>query len=574
MVIIKRSRVKHDESYHRNIKIFHDLYVCFYTYECFAAFRQKIKPEQREHILSRQCAAIFLIHFDAFAVIYLVTEDISMLIFYAAQAVLLAMIQTCYQLFYSRSSRLLTNNLCMLLTIGFIMLTRLSFDSARKQYFIALVSMIFSLIIPVLINRVGFVRKLYWLFAIVGILALLVVTIAGNTSYGAKISLSIAGISIQPSEFVKILFVFFVAGMLYQDTSFQRVCVTTVIAAIHVLILVASRDLGAALLFFVTYVVMLYVATKKLLYFAGGLAAGSAASVVAYHLFSHIRVRVRAWQNPLAYIDKEGYQISQSLFAIGTGGWFGMGLYQGLPDKIPVVKQDFIFSAVSEELGGIFALCLIMVCFSCFLMFLNIAMQMKDQFYKLVALGLGTIYAFQVFLTIGGVTKFIPSTGDASTCELRRKFPVKFYDHFAVIQGLYILRQDEGEINASKSRKNRQNRKRQPDSKTQTSKTLVKQPGIYGHYLCSSCTFVCMMGYFAYFQFVKVKILSIVLIIKDRIFCKEGDARRNYFCRWPHTRRNDHRYGWDRDKILSVCQYVCACRWFLYQRKVRTGIDC
>ena len=76
----------------------------FYTYECFAAFRQKIKPEQREHILSRQCAAIFLIHFDAFVVIYLVTEDISMLIFYAAQAVLLAMIQTCYQLFYSRSS--------------------------------------------------------------------------------------------------------------------------------------------------------------------------------------------------------------------------------------------------------------------------------------------------------------------------------------------------------------------------------------------------------------------------------------------------------------------------------------
>ena len=86
-----------------------------------------------------------------------------------------------------------------------------------------------------------------------------------------KISLSIAGISIQPSEFVKILFVFFVAGMLYQDTSFQRVCVTTVIAAIHVLILVASRDLGAALLFFVTYVVMLYVATKKLLYFAADL---------------------------------------------------------------------------------------------------------------------------------------------------------------------------------------------------------------------------------------------------------------------------------------------------------------
>ena len=434
----------------------------FYTYECFAAFRQKIKPEQREHILSRQCAAIFLIHFDAFVVIYLVTDDISMLIFYAAQAVLLAMIQTCYQLFYSKSSRLLTNNLCMLLTIGFIMLTRLSYEKAIRQYAIAICASVITIVIPVLIRKVQSLRRLTWLYAMIGIIGLAAVTIFGSTSYGAKISVTIGGLfSIQPSEFVKILFVFFVAGMLYQDTSFQRVCVTTVIAAIHVLILVASRDLGAALLFFMTYVVMLYVATKKVLYFAGGLAAGSAASVVAYHLFSHIRVRVRAWQNPLAYIDKEGYQISQSLFAIGTGGWFGMGLYQGLPDKIPVVKQDFIFSAVSEELGGIFALCLIMVCFSCFLMFLNIAMQMKDQFYKLVALGLGTIYAFQVFLTIGGVTKFIPSTGVT--------LPLVSYGGssllssmiiFAVIQGLYILRQDEGEINASKSRKNRQNRKK------------------------------------------------------------------------------------------------------------------
>ena len=93
----------------------------------------------------------------------------------------------------------------------------------------------------------------------------------------------------------------------------------------------------------------MHITSVSYTHLAGGLAAGSAASVVAYHLFSHIRVRVRAWQNPLAYIDKEGYQISQSLFAIGTGGWFGMGLYQGLPDKIPVVKQDFIFSAVSER---------------------------------------------------------------------------------------------------------------------------------------------------------------------------------------------------------------------------------
>ena len=447
----------------------------FYTYECFAAFRQKIKPEQREHILSRQCAAIFLIHFDAFVVIYLVTEDISMLIFYAAQAVLLAMIQTCYQLFYSRSSRLLTNNLCMLLTIGFIMLTRLSFDSARKQYFIALVSMIFSLIIPVLINRVGFVRKLYWLFAIVGILALLVVTIAGNTSYGAKISLSIAGISIQPSEFVKILFVFFVAANLNRSLEFKNIVITTALAAAHVLILVLSTDLGTALILFVVYLVMLYTATRQPLYVAAGLGGGSVAAVLAYHLFAHIQVRVAAWKDPFATYSDGGYQVAQSLFAIGTGSWFGMGLFQGLPDEIPVADTDFIFAAISEEMGLILSLCLILVCVSCYVMFLNIALALRNQFYKLVALGLGTCYIFQVFLNIGGVTKFIPSTGvTLPLVSYGGSSILSTMIMFGIIQGLYILREDEEEnLERKRERELRNGTKRRTTKKKKT----TKEPG-------------------------------------------------------------------------------------------------
>ena len=80
------------------------------------------------------------------------------------------------------------------------------------------------------------------------------------------------------------------------------------------------------------------------------------AAVIAYRLFSHVRVRVVAWQDPISVIDNEGYQICQSLFAIGTGGWFGLGLNQGSPGKIPVVEQDFVFSAIAEELGGVFAI--------------------------------------------------------------------------------------------------------------------------------------------------------------------------------------------------------------------------
>ena len=118
-----------------------------------------------------------------------------------------------------------------------------------------------------------------------------------------------------------------------------------------------------------------------------------------------------AWKDPFAYIDKEGYQITQSLFAIGTGGWFGMGLNRGLPTGIPVVNSDFVFSAISEELGGLFAICILLIYASCFVMFLNIALEQGELFYRLLAIGFSVMFAIQIILSIGGVIKFIPSTG-------------------------------------------------------------------------------------------------------------------------------------------------------------------
>ena len=192
-----------------------------------------------------------------------------------------------------------------------------------------------------------------------------------------------------------------------------------------------------------------------------GVSAGALASVIAYYLFAHVRDRVIAWQDPLSVIDDQGYQICQSLFAIGSGGWFGVGLGQGMPDKIPVVTTDFVFSAIAEEMGVVFAICLIFVCISCFLMFFNISMQIKDTFYKLIALGIGTLYGTQVFLALGGVTKFIPSTGVT--------LPLVSYGGssllstiilFAIIQGLYVLQVDEGEVNEGTKITSKKRRKR------------------------------------------------------------------------------------------------------------------
>jgi cell division protein FtsW (lipid II flippase) len=122
-------------------------------------------------------------------------------------------------------------------------------------------------------------------------------------------------------------------------------------------------------------------------------------------------VRVTAWKDPWSDISGSGYQITQSLFAIGSGGYFGSGLTKGSPDVIPVSESDFIFSAIAEEMGVIFAIFLILVCFSCFIGFISIAMRAKSRFYKTMALGFSICYIFQTFLSIGGVTKFIPSTG-------------------------------------------------------------------------------------------------------------------------------------------------------------------
>lgn len=94
------------------------------------------------------------------------------------------------------------------------------------------------------------------------------------------------------------MFVFFVASSFKLSLEFRNIVVTTALAAFHVLILVVSKDLGAALIIFVVYLVMLYVATRQPLYILAGLGAGSAASVVAYYLFNHVRVRVLAWKDP------------------------------------------------------------------------------------------------------------------------------------------------------------------------------------------------------------------------------------------------------------------------------------
>lgn len=449
-----------------------------YTFFCFSIFTKEY-VEDEKRVLIMQNIVMFLMHFLAYMVMYLKMNEPKLMFFYAAQVVYFLAVILLYSLIYPTVSKLIVNNMCMLISIGLIMITRLNYGSAVKQFIFAVLGSVFGLVVPVIIRKMKSLIDWTYIYAGVGLGALTLVAVFAATSGGAKLGFEIAGIGIQPSEFVKILFVFFVASSLKKSTEFKNVVVTTALAAAHVLILVLSTDLGAALIMFVVYLVMLYVATQQPLYAVAGVGAGSFAAVIGYKLFAHIKVRVAAWKDPFATYSDGGYQVAQSLFAIGTGSWFGMGLCQGSPDLIPVAETDFIFSAIAEELGVIFALCLILVCVSCYVMFLNIAMEIRNRFYKLIALGLGTCYIFQVFLTIGGVTKFIPSTGvTLPLVSYGGSSMLSTMIMFGIIQGLYIIREDEEEeiIEKKRERANRNEPRRTAKKKPTQSKPKQQRP--------------------------------------------------------------------------------------------------
>ena len=436
-------------------KYFITLFMALYTLECFLVFRFQ-EEEKRSGIYIRQNLLMFLVHFSCFLVICFETGNIEYLFFYVLQQILLFATFMLFRMVYPKGNRLVINNMCTLLSIGFVILTRLSFEKAIKQFFIVTVSIVAGMMIPYFIHKLKFLKSLTWVYAAVGVAALGIVLILGGTTRGSKISYYIAGVSFQPSEFVKIVFVFFLASAFYESQDLLRVMLTAVLAGIHVLVLVASRDLGSALIFFIVYVMMVFIATGKWIYLFLGSAGGCGAAMLAYRFFTHVQVRVQAWQDPFSCIDDAGYQITQSLFAISSGGWFGLGLFRGTPTSIPFVEADFVFSAVAEEMGILFSMCMILVCISCFIMFMDISVRLQDRFYRLIAFGLGVTYIFQVFLTIGGGTKFIPMTGvTLPFISYGGSSVLTTLVMFFIIEGLYMIQQEEGAKRVKKKRRRR-----------------------------------------------------------------------------------------------------------------------
>lgn len=419
-----------------------------YTIYGFTVFRGKNKDRQKR-IYRKQRMLLYSIHFICHALLYLNTKNMQVVILYAVELVFFIGMFFMYQFVYRNLSRLILNHMMMLFSISFVMLARLDVSYAKRQLSMAAAGLLLCLIVPFAIEKFKYLDRLGWIYAAAGLCVLLLVFIpgVGVEKYGSLNWISIGAgslkILLQPSEFVKIIFVFFAAAMLTKKGSFLDIVKVSAVAAIYVLALVAEKDLGGALIFFVAYLSVLFVATSQPLYLLAGLCGISAAGALGYRLFSHVRTRFLAWRNPWSDITGGGYQVASSLFAIGTGGWFGMGLGAGLPESVPVRESDFIFAAISEELGGIFAFCMVLIYISCFIMFVNIAMRMAKPFYKLTAFGLSVVFIFQVLLNIGGVTKFIPSTGvTLPLVSYGGSSVLSTIIMFSIIQGMYVLNQE------------------------------------------------------------------------------------------------------------------------------------
>ncbi|MER5727723.1 FtsW/RodA/SpoVE family cell cycle protein [Streptomyces sp. NPDC002138] len=252
----------------------------------------------------------------------------------------------------------------------------------------------------------------------------------GADVYGAKIWISLAGFSIQPGEFAKIIIAVFFAGylMVKRDAlalasrRFMGLYLPRgrdlgpilMIWAVSLLVLVFENDLGTSLLFFGMFVIMLYVATERTSWIVIGLLMSVVGAVVVGTTASHVKVRVTAWLDPFACYATSGAceQVGQSLMSFGSGGVLGTGLGQGHSDLILfAANSDFIFSTVGEELGLAGVMAFLLLYGLIIERGVRTALAARDPFGKLFAIGLSGAFAIQIFVVAGGVMGLIPLTG-------------------------------------------------------------------------------------------------------------------------------------------------------------------
>ena len=362
---------------------------------------------------------VVLMHLTTFLILSYNREthlfDITALIFGAVSFIFILIAVKLLDRFYYEGCPLIWTGMIFLMDVSLIMLQRVEPYLAHRQLMWMCIGLAGMLFLPFFFRLIPRFEVFEWAYIIACYGLLLCTRLFGISKGGSTNWLSFGlgpiDITFQPSEIAKFLFVFYLASVFRKRVDWKQFLTTAILSAGLVFLLVLQKDLGSALIFFMTYMVMLYIATSNEFLFLLGMGAASGAAAVAYKLFSHVRVRVAAWQNPWADIDTGGYQIVSSLFAITTWGLFGSGLTKGMPKSIPVVESDMIFAAICEEFGVIFGMGVIGIFIMILYRGVRIALDCNRRYYSILAIGVTTMISFQAFIILGGVIKLIPLTG-------------------------------------------------------------------------------------------------------------------------------------------------------------------
>ncbi len=319
--------------------------------------------------------------------------------------------------------------LALLTGWGLVLLDRLAVNFLGRQMIWLGLGTAVSLAIAILPRNLRYLRRYRYTWLIGG-LALLGTTLIFGVNpigYGATLWLPIpliGSVFFQPSELLKLLLVVFLASYfdeqeprLQKESGNGRFGSLPYLAPLLLMwgfcmaLLVWQRDLGAATLFFILFLSLLYMATGERRYVWSGLVLLLLAGVFAYFVFDVVTLRVEAWWNPWPDANDRAFQIVQSLYALANGGLIGQGIGQGFPDFIPVVHSDFVFAAIAEEWGLVGSLGIVAAFALLAHRGMRIALLSERPFRRYLAAGITILFSAQAFLIMGGVAKLLPLTG-------------------------------------------------------------------------------------------------------------------------------------------------------------------
>jgi cell division protein FtsW (lipid II flippase) len=318
----------------------------------------------------------------------------------------------------------------LLAAFGLVMIYRIDEDLARKQAQWFIFGLVLFCLTIVFLRDYRLLERYRYTIAAGSLALLLLPRLIGQATNGAYLSVHAGPIDFQPAEFAKIGVIIFLASYLRDvrevlvkgrlpRISLKHMGPLLVVWGAAMLMLIFIRDLGSSLMFFGGFLALLYVATGRLSLVAAGAGLfGLGAWFFSNHI-AHVHSRVEIWLHPFRpdLVEHQGYQIAQGLFAMADGGIFGKGFSQSLLELpgghtiLPAPHTDLIYAVITDELGLFGAAAVIAACLLFVRRGFKTAMVSGDGFGKLLAAGLSAVFALQVFVIVGGVTRVIPLTG-------------------------------------------------------------------------------------------------------------------------------------------------------------------